>query len=188
MRSITALTLVATLALGACGSDDDDGAVPTTDGATTDPSGVDPATSGPAPGADETSMPAPGVGPDASPSSAPGGPTPLVAGLWDASDDGAPVSDDYVDIADDGLWTRYTLDEAGGNCFDVDGPYTLMLEIADTDEYSLSSEDEGLTLAVSGDSLTYRLGRDGEVENWERAADGATVGSLGLDTQVCDAG
>ena len=183
MRPITALTLAAALALGACSSDDDDDApAPGTDPAT-DP-GTDPATSGPAPGTDETSMPGPDVDPDAPPSSGPGGPTPLVAGLWDASDDGAPVPDDYVDITDDGLWTRYTLDEGGSNCFDVDGPYTLMLEIADSSEYSLSSEDEGLTLAVSGDSLTYRLGRDGEVENWERAPDGVTVESL----QACEAG
>ena len=188
MRPITALTLAAALALGACSSDDDDDTpAPGTDPATD--LGTDPATSGPAPGTDETSMPGPDVDPDAPPSSEPGGPTPLVAGLWDASDDGAGSPDDYVDVTDDGLWTRYTLDEEGSNCFDVDGPYTLMLEVPDANAYSLSSEDEGLTLAVDGDVLTYRLGEDGEVENWERVPDGTTLEGLGLadDTLICDA-
>ena len=178
----TAVLIAAALALGACGSDDDDG--PGTDAppTATTGGGQDPATvSGPA---GETSMPGPDFDPDAPPSSTPGGDTSAVAGLWNASDADAPATD-YVDIAPDGLWTRYTLDEDGSNCFEVDGPYTLTLEVEASNEYSLSSEDEGLALVANGDVLTYRLGADGEVENWPRAADNATVGSLGLETQTC---
>ena len=175
MRTPTAVALAAALALGACSSDDDDD--PSVDPDQAMDQTTDPATSGPAPGGPgDTSMPAPGTNPDAPPSSEPGGDTSAVAGLWDASDEGAPGSD-YVDIADDGLWTRYELDADGSNCFEVDGPYTLMLEIEETNEYSISAEDEGVTLVASGDVMTVRFGADGEVEDWPRVQ-GLTVADI----------
>ena len=155
MRPITATLLAATLALGACGSDDDDD--PDATGAnTTDPA----TTSGPT---DETSMPGPGVEPgEIVSSSEPGGPTPLVEGFWDASDDGAAVGSEYVSITDDGLWTYYALSSEGENCYEREGPFSLTLEIPDENEYSLADgADTTLILAVDGDSLTYRDGRDG---------------------------
>ena len=183
MRPITAAALVAALALAACGSDDDDD-LPATDASqTAEPS--DPATtSGPA---DETSLPAPGTDPDAIVSSSePGGPTPLVAGLWDASDDGAPVPDEYVSITGDGLWTYYALNEAIGNCYEREGPFGLTRELET--EYSLADgADTVLTLVVDGDTLRYREGDGGEEETWERVAEGTTVESLGLETQACGA-
>ena len=144
MRPITVALLSATLVLAACGSDD--GADPAPGPGATGPAAGGSATSGPA---GETSLPGPDIDPDAPPSSAPGGPTPRVAGLWDASGDGAPASD-YVDIAADGLWTRYAVPDVPGNCFEVAGPYTLTLELPEADGYSLSSEDRGITLAVEG--------------------------------------
>ena len=183
MRPVTAAALAAALALGACGSDDDDDAA-SVDGAGT----TDPATSGPAPGgAGETSMPAPGTDTDAPPSSEPGGDTSAVAGLWDATETSPDGLDDrfrpteYVDIAGNGLWTAYGQDAAGANCFEIDGPYTLTLEVEATNEYSLSSEDEGLTLVAEGDVLSFRLGADGEVENWPRVQ-----GTLASDLPICE--
>ena len=173
MRPITVALLSATLVLAACGSDD--GADPAPGPGAIDPAAGGPATSGPA---GETSLPGPDIDPDAPPSSAPGGPTPLVAGLWDASGDGAPASD-YVDIAADGLWTRYAVPDVPGNCFEVAGPYTLTLELPEADGYSLSSEDRGITLAVEGDVLTY-TDAEGDVETWRRTDNAATLATLNL--------
>ena len=184
MRPITpapiAVLIAATLALGACGSDDDDD--PGTDAppATTVDGEPDPATvSGPA---GETSMPGPGVEPGAIVSSSePGGPTPLVAGFWDASDDGAADGTEYVAITDDGLWTYYALNETVGNCYDREGPFGLTLELEDENEYSLADgADTVLILEADGDRLTFRDGRDGEDRTWERAPEGTSEASLNL--------
>ncbi len=149
MRPITALTLAAVLALGACSSDDGDDV-------------LDPNASGPG----DTSELNPDLGdPDAPPSNDPGGDTSAVAGLWDASPDDVAASS-YVDITEDGLWTRYDVPTDGGTCYDVTGPFTLTPEFEN--DYSLAGEDEALTLVAAGDVLTYRLGTDGPVETWER--------------------
>ena len=141
--SLPALAVAVALALNGCSSDDDDGAI--ADGETTQ--AVDPATSGPA----DTSELAPDSGDtDVPVSSAPGGDASAVAGLWDASADGAPGSY-YVSITDDGTWTRYTLDEDGSNCFDRFGPFTLTPE-GGTD-YSLAGVAEALDLERDGDVL-----------------------------------
>jgi len=162
--------LLATLALAACSSGDDD---------TSDAS-------------DQTSQFNPDLEQPGQPvSRTPGGDTSAVAGLWDASLTGVVSENEagesitgtdtlYVQISDDGLWTRYDYDQDDvgsperGNCYRIDGPFTLTPEDVANDDYSLAGEDDPLKLVADGDMLSVRFG-DAEAQRWTRTQGEVTV-------------
>jgi len=164
-------TLLAALALGACSSDDDDAATPS-----------------------GTSEFNPDLNPEQPPSTTPGGDTTAIAGLWNATEqvtvtrDGQNTTGEdvaYVQISDDGLWSRhdYDADIAGspeqGNCYRTTGPFTLTPE-GGTD-YSLSTEEEALDLRINdaGDVLRVDFGSERAVMDWPR-----TTGEVSVDDFV----
>lgn len=82
------------------------------------------------------------------PASGPGDDATVIAGLWDAS--AAPAVDErYVEISADGRYSNFTADADGGNCFVVDGPYTMELEIEASSEWSTSN---GLAFVATSDA------------------------------------
>ena len=147
--TLAVATLAGLLALGGCGSDDDDDA--------------------PAPGTDaaDTSEEAP----DRALSSEPGGDTRAVAGYWNATGDvpGTEADARFVVIAENGLHTEYRLardDVTAANCYLRYGPQTLTPDGADgyalddgTDFVATRSEDgTALTVDVDGTLVeTWRL-------------------------------
>lgn len=128
--------VMASLALVACGSSDDD--------TPTDPATPDDGTSAPAP--DQDVMPLPNE---------PGGDTRAVAGYWDGSgDDG---DERYVVIAENGLWTEYLLTTEGDgatNCYVRLGPQTLAPEDPVTNGYGLG---DGRALTLLADPTAEAL-------------------------------
>lgn len=165
--------LVAAVMLAACSSDDDDATDTTGD------------TSQFNPDLEQPEQPVSGT---------PGGDTRAVAGLWDASrtdvvrenDAGESITGTdtlYVDISEDGLWTRYDYDQDDfgspeqQNCYRIDGPFTLTPEDAENNDYSLAGEDDPVKLVIGGDVLTVQFG-DAEVQNWPRTQGEVTVEGL----------
>lgn len=115
-RSAVMFSLVLALGVSACSSDDDE------DNTTTDPG--------------NTSSLNPNSGPDTS--GEPGGATPAIAGLWDASEPAGDATDVvYYNIADNGVITGYDYQQdgvenaLGENCYVNGGDRTLSPEGGD---------------------------------------------------------
>jgi len=186
-RCAVTLSLFLALAISACGSDDDGD----DNTSSSDPATSGPATSGPA----DTSMLDPNSAPDTS--GEPGGPTPNIAGLWDASEPSGDTTNIlYFNISDNGVISSYDYQQdgvefaTGENCYIKGDDRTLSPEGGDN--YAI--QGVAITAINDGESLmiTFQepdskdFDEDGDVEETPELRWPAVTTATLADLNECD--